>query len=124
MTEKMFQWKLKRIQKQGERYKQEKELKDVYAQYVPERKKRKVTNIMLTIVVIATTAYAIASFWLTYATGVSIDPTLTTCFYALWAGELLGLVTIKIGKVVKNKDFDDYVGMYSDGCHNEDDLIE
>ena len=127
MSEKRFNKKLEKIKKQGERYKQEKELKDAYAQYVPDRKKRKVSNVMLTVVVIATTAYAIASFCLAYITGVNIDPTLTTCFYALWSGELLGLVTIKIGKVVKHKDNNDYannyVNTYDDDCDNDSDSI-
>lgn len=127
MSEKRFNKKLERIKKQGERYKQEKELRDAYAQYIPDKKKRKVTNIMLTIVVIATTAYAIASFCLTYTTGINIDPTLTTCFYALWSGELLGLVTIKVGKVIKNKDdndyANDYVSVHDDGYDNNNDLV-
>jgi hypothetical protein len=114
MSEKRFNRKLEKIKKQGERYKQEKELRDAYAQYVPDKKKKKVSNIMLVIVVIATTLYAVANFWLTYKTGINIDSTLTTCFYALWSGELLGLVTIKIGKVVKGYDKEEVIHDYVD----------
>lgn len=128
MREKLFQWKLRKMVEQGERYKKEKIVRDAYAQYVPDRKKKKVSNIMLVVVVVATTLYAIAGFWLTYVTGVNIDSTLTTCFYALWAGELLGLVTIKVGKVIKNKDngddFSDYASIYTRDCDDSNDMIE
>ena len=106
----LFKWKLNRIKKRGERYKQEKELRDVYAEYVPERKKRKVSNILLVIVVIAITLYTIASFWITYRTGMSIDPTLTTCFYAFWGSELFLLAGIRTSKIIKGYHDDSAVG--------------
>lgn len=99
MKEKLFQLKLNRIKKRGERYKKEYELKEAYAQYVPERKKRKVSNILLAVVVIAIIIYTIASFWLAYVVGVSIDSTLTTCFYTFMGSELFLLAGIKISKV-------------------------
>lgn len=104
MTERRFKKKLEKIEKQGERYKQEKELKDAYSQYVPEKKKRKVSNIMLVIIVTAIVTYTVASFWLTRATGVSIDSTLTTCYYAFWVSELISLAGIKVSKVKNNYD--------------------
>ena len=104
MTDKQFQRKLDKIKKRGERYKKEKELKDAYAEYVPERKKRKVSNIMLAVVVVAVIVYTIACFWLTYRTGMIIDSTLTTCVYSLFGGELLALAAIKSTKVIKGTD--------------------
>lgn len=84
MREKLFRWKLKRIKRRGERYKREYILKSAYAKYVPERKKRKVSNILLVVSVVAITTYTVANMWITYATGVSIDSTLTTCLYAFF----------------------------------------
>ena len=101
MTDKQFKRKLNKIKKRGERMKQEYELKEMYSQYVPEKKKRKVSNIVLTIVVVAILAYTIASFWLTYAVGVSIDSTLTTCFYTFMGSELFILAGIKTSKIIK-----------------------
>lgn len=99
MKEKLFQLKLNRIKKRGERYKREHELKMAYAQYVPERKKRKVSNILLVVVVVAIVVYTVANLWITYATGMSIDSTLTTCFYAFFSSELFLLAGIRISKV-------------------------
>ena len=101
MSDKKFQRKLEKIKKKGERYKQEYELREAYAKYVPEKKTRKVSNIMLVIVVIGILAYTIANLWITYRTGVSIDSTLTTCFYTFWGSELCLLTGIKISKVLK-----------------------
>lgn len=100
MEDKSFQKKLEKIRKKGERQKARYELEERYAEYYPG-KKRKVSNIMLTIVVIAITLYTIANFWLTYATGMSMDSTLTTCFYAFWGSELIALATLKTSKIIK-----------------------
>lgn len=102
MKEKLFQWKLKRLRKRGERYKREYEFKEAYAKYLPERKKRKVSNILLVVVVVAITLYTIANMWITYTTGTSIDSTLTTCFYAFWGSEVLALTGIKLSKIKNN----------------------
>ena len=103
MSDKRFQKKLARMKRRGEHWKQEKELCDAYAEYVPERKKKKVSNIMLVVVVIAIITYTAANFWLTYTTGTSMDSTITTCFYAFWSSEVLSLMGIKISKVIKNQ---------------------
>ena len=58
MSDKKFQRKLAKIQKRGERYKAEYELKSMYAEYVPEHKKRKVSNIMLVISIIAIVVFS------------------------------------------------------------------
>jgi hypothetical protein len=101
MNDKKFQRKLKNMKKLGEQYRQEAEIREEYAKYVPERKKRKVSNIMLVISVIAILAYTSANFLLTYISGISIDPTLTTCYYTFWGSELIALATMKTSKIIK-----------------------
>ena len=101
MTDKRFQRKLNRIKKRGERNKQLYELQETYAQYVPERKKKKVSNIVLTITIIAILGYTIANFWIMYRTGAYIDSTLTTCFYAFWGSEAGLLALLKTSKIIK-----------------------
>lgn len=115
MFEKLFQKRLKRIEKRGERQKAKQEVIQKYAEYYPSNK-RKVSNVMLVVVVIAITIYTIASFWLTYVTGVSIDSTLTTCFYAFWTSEVVALMGIKCSKVFKESKYD----KLEDGVTDED----
>ena len=103
MSNKMFERKLKRIEKRGERQKAKQELVDKYAKYYPS-KRRKVSNIMLVVIVSAITIYTVANFWITYTTGASIDSTLTTCFYAFWASELVAPATLKTSKIIKGVD--------------------
>ena len=97
----IFNLRMKWIRQKGERYKREKRIKDAYAEYWPEKDKKKVSNVMLFVIVAAITSYTIASFWLAYERGISIDPTLTTCFYAFWATEVVALLGIKVSKVMK-----------------------
>lgn len=99
MSERKFQKKLAEIQKQGERYKKLKDLEDTYAKYMPEKKTRKVSNIMLVVIVIAIVSYALANFWLQYTTGVELSPTLTGCWYAFWGTEIVALAAIRTSKV-------------------------
>jgi uncharacterized membrane protein YbaN (DUF454 family) len=115
MFEKLFQKRLKRIEKRGERQKAKQEAIQKYAEYYPSSK-RKVSNVMLVVVVIAITIYTVASFWLTYVTGVSIDSTLTTCFYAFWTSEVVALMGIKCSKVFKESKY----GKFEDGVTDED----
>ena len=96
------EWKLAQMKKRGERYKKEKKILDTYAAYAPERRKHKISNIVLFVVIAAVIIYTVASFWLTYVSGVSIDPTLTTCVFTFFGSELLALTGIKISKVRKN----------------------
>lgn len=107
MREKLFRLKLKRMKKRGERWKKEYEVKNKYAQYMPERKKRKVSNILLVVVIVAIVAYTVANLWITYSTGVAIDSTLTTCFYAFFSSELFLLAGIRISKVIKHSDYNE-----------------
>lgn len=95
MSDTMFKRKLQKMKKRGERYKKEKEITDAYAEYLPERKKRKVSNIMLVIIVTAILAYTVASFWIQYATGIAVDATLSTLYYGFWTVELISLTAIK-----------------------------
>lgn len=105
MIEKLFQLRLKRIKKRGERWKQMYELKEVYAQYMPEKKKKKVSNIMLVTIVIAVVGYFIANFILQYRAGIEISSTLTTCWFCFWGSEIVALATIRVTKVTKESDY-------------------
>lgn len=99
MWDKLFQKRLKRIEKRGERQKAKQEIIDKYAGYYPQKQGAKVSNIMLVIIVINITIYTIASFWLTYVSGLSVDSTLTTGFFAFWGTEIALLAGIKCSKV-------------------------
>ena len=101
-----FKKKLRKIKRQGEQYKIEKQLRDAYAEYWPEHKKRKTSNIMLVIAITAIVAYTIASFWLQYNTGTTIDPTLTTLYYSFWTCEIFLLAGIRVSKVLKSSSSD------------------
>ena len=98
MNDKKFQKKLEKIKKRSEQYKQEYELKATYEKYVPEKKKKKVSNVMLVVIVFAIVGYTIANFILQYCTGAEISPTITTCWFAFWSAEILALMGIKITK--------------------------
>ena len=101
-----FKLKLNRIKKRGERYKKEKELRDAYAEYLPERKRRKVSNIMLVISVIAILGYVAADFWLQFNMGVELSPTITPFWFAFWTVEIWQLAKIKVNKVNKETQYD------------------
>lgn len=115
MFDKLFQLKLKIIKKRRERQKARHELEKEYLEFT-NSKKHKVSNIMLVIIVIAILAYTAANFWLAYTTGVYMDSTLTTCFYAFWSSELVALATMKTSKIIKgigyknHQDEDDAIG--------------
>ena len=101
MSLKRFKNKMRKLRVQGERYKTEKQIMDAYAEYWPESKKKKVSNIMLAVSVVCILAYTIASFAIQYFTGMEISSTLTTCFYTYFGGELFLLAGIKTAKVIK-----------------------
>lgn len=61
--------------------------------------KRKVSNIMLVIIVMAILTYTVASFWLQFKTGYGVDSTMTTCWFAFWTAEIVALAAIKTSKV-------------------------
>lgn len=104
MSDKQFLKKLNRIKKRGERYKAEKALMDEYAVYAPAKKKKKVSNIMLVVVMVAIISYAVANFALQYFAGIEVSPTLTTCWFSFWGVEIFALAGIKISKVKNNSD--------------------
>ena len=70
------------------------------------KKERKVSNIMLVIIIIAITVYAAADFALQYFTRVEVSPTLTTCWFAFWGTEIVSLAVIKTSKIKHNQDKD------------------
>lgn len=96
-----FKKKLQKIKRRGERQKAKHELESRYAEFYPS-KKRKVSNVMLVAIIVNITIYTIASFWLTYVSGVSVDSTLTTAFFAFWGTEIVLLAGIKCSKVLKS----------------------
>lgn len=107
MFERLFQRKLKRIEKRGERQKAKQELIDKYAEYYPHKAGRKVSNIMLAVIVIMIVGYVIADFVLQYHIGVEMSPTITTCWFAFWTVEILALAGIKVSKVRKEHKYDE-----------------
>lgn len=121
MFEKLFQKRLKRIEKRGERQKAKQEMIDKYAEYYPSSK-RKVSNIMLVIIVIAIVGYAIASFVLQYYTSVEISSTLTGCWFSFWGAEIVSLASIRVSKVIKESRYDKFINDTTDENEDEDAL--
>ena len=105
MFDGLFQKKLQRIERRGERQRAKQELIDKYAQYYPS-KRRKVSNVMLAIIVVAIVVYAVADLVLQYFTGSEISSTLTTCWFAFWGSELALLAGIKTSKVFKSSSYE------------------
>lgn len=102
MTEKRFQKKLKKMKEQGERLKQEQKVKDTYAEYKPERKKRKFSNFMVIISALAIIGYVALDVILQHNVGCEISPTITPYWFAFWGGEIFMLAGIKVSKVFKD----------------------
>ena len=97
----IFNLRMKWIRQKGERYKREKRIRDAYAEYWPEKDKKKVSNMMLIVIVIAIVGYVVADFFLQYQVGVEISPTITTCWFVFWGTEIVSLAGIRISKVIK-----------------------
>lgn len=104
MAEILFQWRLQRIKKRGEKQKKIKELQDAYAEYMPEHKKRKVSNVMLAVSAIAIIGYVIADYILQYNTGVELSPTITPYWFGFWTSEVFILAGIRVSKVFKGSE--------------------
>jgi len=104
MNEKRFRRKLKKMRIKGEQNRRIKEVEDAYAEYVPEKKKRRFSSIMIVIIVINIVAYTLASLIVQMHTGVEMSPTVTTCWYSFWTIEIIALTGIKISKVKRDKD--------------------
>ena len=64
-----------------------------------QKKKRKVSNILLVLVCVMIIIYTAATFVLQYFTSVEISPTLTTAWFAFWGTELVALAAIKTSKL-------------------------
>ena len=94
----LFQWKMERLKNKAKRYQQEQKIKKQCSEYFNSKKKRKVSNVMLTLIVLAIMGYTVASFWLQYHTGTAVDSTLTSLYYGFWTVELIALTTIKNNK--------------------------
>lgn len=120
MREKLFQWKLKRIQKRGERYRREYKLKKAYEKYLPEKKKKKVSNIMLVIIIIAIVGYVAADFILQYKAGIEVSPTITTCWFVFWSTEIVAITGIKLSKVKHNYDSSPYTSEDESAADDEE----
>lgn len=69
-------------------------------------KKKKISNIMLVIIIIAIVLYTAADFALQYFAGVEASPTLTNAWFAFWGAEIVSLAGIKISKVFKGTNSD------------------
>ena len=104
MNAEKFKRKLRKIRRQGEMYKKEKEIRDLYVEYWPDRKEKKTSTIMLIIIVASILLYTIGAFYIQYHTGVEISSTLTTCWFSFWGVEILALTGIKISKVFQQND--------------------
>lgn len=87
-----------------------KEIEDEFGEYFPEKKHRKVSNIILIIAIIAIVSYTVASFVLQYYTNVEVSSTLTTCWYSFWTVELVAMAGIKINKDMHYYDDDESHG--------------
>lgn len=125
MWGKMFERKLKRIEKRGERQKAKQELIDKYAKYYPS-KHRKVSNIMLVVVVTAIVVYVAANYILQYKTGMSMDSTITTAWFSFFTVEIVALTGIKVSKVIKKPlDDDEYtMDFENEELEDEEDNME
>ena len=122
MYDKMFERKLKRIEKRGERQKAKQELIDKYARYYPS-KRRKVSNIMLFVVVTAIVGYVAANFILQYQTGMSMDSTITTAWFSFFTVEIVALTGIKVSKVIKKPlDDDEYTSDFENEESEDDNM--
>lgn len=107
MNEKKFMRKMEKVKKQCEQHKKMKELLNSYDEYLPvakAKKKRKVSNIMLTISVVSIVLYTIANFWLMYSKGYCMDSAVTTAIFSFFGGELLILGGMKTSKIIKGTD--------------------
>ena len=102
-----FRLRLRWIKRQGEQYRREKKIRDAYAEYWPEKKEKKTSNVMLVVIVIAIVAYFIADYILQTKMGAEISPTLTTCWFVFWGTEVAALAGIKVTKICKDNNFND-----------------
>ena len=119
MSDRKFQKKLAKIKKEGERKKQQYELEQAYAKYYPKKKEKKVSNVMLFVIVVAIVGYAMANFMLQYTMGIEISSTLTTCWFAFWGAEIVALAGIKVSKT-RHSSEDLFIDVEAEGDVDEE----
>lgn len=99
MNTEKFKRKLRRIRRKGEMYKKEKEVRDAYAEFWPNKRERKTSTVMLVIIVASIILYTVGAFFIQYHTGVEVSSTLTTCWFSFWGVEILAITGIRISKL-------------------------
>lgn len=89
--------RLRRKKKIAEMKYHERKLKwEIAKMYFPIRFSIKFNKLIVMICIAAIVLYTIAAILLQKNTSIEISPTLTTCFYAFFGTELLGLAGIKM----------------------------
>ena len=106
MNTERFKRKLRKIRRKGEMYKKEKEVRDAYAEYWPNRRERKTSTVMLIIIVTSIILYTIGAFFIQYRTGMEVSSTLTTCWFSFWGVEILAITGIRISKLFQQSSKD------------------
>ena len=69
-----------------------------------EKPKRKVSNVMLVIIVIMIITFTLGCFAMQYVTGTEISGALITAWFAFWGTEIIALTAIKTSKLKHSKD--------------------
>lgn len=89
--------KLERKKRIAEMKCEERALKlEILKLHIPFHLKPKFNKIIVTLSIVAIIAYTVAAIFLQKYTMTELSPTLTTCVYAFFGTELLGLASIKI----------------------------
>lgn len=89
--------RLRRKKKIAEMKYQERKLKwEIAKMYFPIRFSIKFNKLIVMICIAAIVSYTIAAILLQKNTSIEVSPTLTTCFYAFFGTELIGLAGIKM----------------------------
>lgn len=89
--------RLERKKRIAERKLQERQLKlEIFKMYCPFKFKFQFNKFIVIFCIVAIIAYTIAAILLQKFTYMELSPTLTTCVYAFFGTELIGLVGIKI----------------------------
>jgi len=69
---------------------------EIFKSYLPFRLKLKFNKLIVLLSIVAIIAYTVAAILLQKYTMMELSPTLTTCVYAFFGTELIGLAGIKI----------------------------
>lgn len=68
----------------------------------PCKKKRHFANYIVFLSIFAVTAFTVAAFLLQFSGMLEISSTLTTCWFAFWAVEVVALASIRNNKIKKD----------------------